>query len=127
MLKRREISLNLEDFIDYWCTTYENLLSLKDDKRFTFVAYDQVTADPIAATANIFSFIGSERKEGVESYSKPNTGEWAWGKGDGSDLIKGESVKSLNRDFSDHQAEVDQLVANQRVSSLMRKYNELLN
>ena len=44
-------------------------------------------------TARLFTFIGSTRNEGTDTYRPPNDFQWKWGRDDGSENIKSLKVQ----------------------------------
>lgn|GEM_PF-1074642 len=73
------------ELVEYWCDCYEYLLRNTLDEEVLVVRYEDITEHPVELTAEIFPFIGSSRKEGVESYGAY---EWVGGRDDISDQIK---------------------------------------
>lgn len=78
-----------------WANTYKELIKGIDCKKnsVAFLSFDYLLAYPLIATTKLFSFIESENKEGVCSYSMPENGYvWEWGVDDGGSKIKQMSV-----------------------------------
>ena len=74
----------------YWCAVYENLLSLdiENSTHTTWVRYEDLLLNPVQETERLFQFIGSQQKEGISSYRKPEKHTWKWGQDDGSERIR---------------------------------------
>ncbi len=81
---------------DYWLPTYERILErqLPAQANAKIVRYESLTESPIKQTASLFSFIGSKKQLGTDTY-QPATQEWAFMKDDGSENIK--SLKVIAR------------------------------
>ncbi len=79
----------------YWAPTYAGLLQrFPHDGRANFwLRYEDLVADPVSWTAQIFAFLGSARAEGVDSYPPPKDYQWKWGSDDGGDKIKSLKVQ----------------------------------
>lgn len=79
----------------YWVNVTGTLVKLAeqrpDDVRL--VRYEDLVADPIAKTRELYQFIGSSRSEGTKSYSPPTNYSWKWGSDDGSQNIKSLEVQ----------------------------------
>jgi LPS sulfotransferase NodH len=77
---------------NYWCSVCENLLDNPETTpkapNTLWIHYEDLVHDPIKETKRIFEFVGSEQKEGVASYNKPETGSWKWGQDDGGEKIR---------------------------------------
>ncbi|MCF8246276.1 MAG: sulfotransferase [Saprospiraceae bacterium] len=87
----------IEDIVDYWCITYDNLAKLEGKKKI--VLFDDLIRYPIDTTSKLFSFIGSKRKLGTKTYSLPESGNWEWGMDDGGELIGQFKVITENRNI----------------------------
>lgn len=79
------------DLIEYWIKTYRRYLNFFKGNNYDFlcVRYEELTRHPISVTKRIFSYIGSQCSEGVDSYKKPDSYSWAWGSDDGGDVVLG--------------------------------------
>lgn len=84
-IRRNRRRFDDTELVEYWCDCYENLLENTRDEDVLVVRYEDITEHPVELTAEIFPFIGSSRKEGVESYGAY---EWVGGRDDISDQIK---------------------------------------
>lgn len=80
----------------YWLGMTQALLSVHEnpDCQTHLIRYEDLTADPIERTRELFQFIGSERTEGIDTYSKPDNFRWRWGSDDNSTNIKSLRVQS---------------------------------
>jgi hypothetical protein len=73
-----------------------NLLSKDRSHEIGFLSFDELLREPKIITNQLFNFIGSEKREGVSSYSMPHDNYvWRWGVDDGGDKIKKMQVLSL--------------------------------
>ena len=74
----------------YWFNVTQNLTSLAHSRPndVKLVRYEDLIADPIAVTTELYEFIGSSKTEGTKSYSAPTNYAWRWGSDDGSPNIK---------------------------------------
>lgn len=52
------------------------------------VRYEDLVADPIQTTGELFTFLGSQRSEGTDTYRPPEDYQWKWGQDDGGPKIK---------------------------------------
>ncbi|AKJ63345.1 sulfotransferase family protein [Kiritimatiella glycovorans] len=79
----------------YWCRVTENLLNVQEnDPEATIpVRYEDLVVQPEEVTRRLFSFIGSAREEGVNSYNPPTHHKWSWGKDDGGTKIRSLQVQ----------------------------------
>ncbi len=116
-------SCSQEELVDFWCDTYEEILKSlnKEKEEAYFLKYEDLLQYPKRITKELFDFIGSTRKEGVDSYRKPERFQWKWKSDDG-----GENIKSL-RVLPNIKPRTDQkllgIIENSlRVSSLKEKY-----
>ncbi len=57
------------------------------------IRYEDLVADPVTVSADLFKFIGSKMTHGVKEYVPPMGGEWQWGVDDGSDKIRSREVQ----------------------------------
>jgi hypothetical protein len=75
---------------EYWCNIYENFLKRfnSQDKDIYFIKYEDLVKNPIKETKKLFKFMGSDKKTGTDTYSKPKTYQWKWGIDDASENIK---------------------------------------
>ena len=76
--------------IAYWHMVYSNVIKkqiLKGNNTL-LVRYEELVENPIEESARVFRFIGTDFKEGTESYSAPVNYNWTWRKDDGGDVIK---------------------------------------
>jgi len=74
----------------YWGGVNRRLLELtqKDPETTLLVRYEDVLVDPIGQTKALFEFLGSSQTEGIETYERPKSYSWQWGKDDGGAVIK---------------------------------------
>lgn len=78
----------------YWAGVYDRLTQMSGPNTH-IVRYEDLVDDPIKHTAELFAFIGSAHKEGIDGYNQPGAYSWKWGQDDGSDRIK--SLKVCSR------------------------------
>lgn len=113
------------DLVDYWCESYESILKSLEtvSAGLFFVRYEDLTATPKEITKEIFRFIGSKRKDGVENYRGPKDFEWRWGFDDGGENISKLTVmKSLGKSEQDDEELLRIVRHSPRVRSLRRKF-----
>lgn len=74
----------------YWGGVNRRLLELsqEDPAATLLVRYEDVLADPIGQTKALFEFLGSNQTAGIETYERPKSYSWQWGKDDGGAVIK---------------------------------------
>ena len=74
----------------YWANVTENLIYLAGSRPndVKLVRYEDIVADPIAITEELYHFIGSSKTQGTKKYSPPRGYSWRWGSDDGSPNIK---------------------------------------
>ena len=74
----------------YWLKINTRLVeSAENDLENTrLIRYEDLLDDPKKITKEMFSFLGSIQKEGVDQYQKPSGYKWKWGQDDGGDKIK---------------------------------------
>lgn len=74
----------------YWANVTQNLMSLAGSRPndVKLIRYEDIVADPIAVTRDLYEFIGSSKTDGTKSYSAPTNYSWRWGSDDGSPNIK---------------------------------------
>ena len=78
------------EWVEYWCDTYEGIMNSAATihQNICFARYEDLLRNPKDVTKKLFAFIDSEKKEGVDSYKKPEDFEWEWGTDDGGERIK---------------------------------------
>jgi len=83
----------------YWTGTNTRLweVAQEDPGNTRLVRYEDVLADPITRTAELFAFLGSSQSEGIDSYGQPEGYDWRWGKDDGGAVIKSLQVQAPRR------------------------------
>ena len=114
-----------KEYLNYWCDVYESILdSVRLMKRkIYFVRYEDLIKNPKAVTKEIFSFIGSEKQEGAETYHKPKNFEWGWGHDDGGEEIKKLRVLPDGDRIDEVDSELEAMIAgSSRVSYLREKF-----
>lgn len=89
---------------DYWLPTYERMLArnLHLQSNVCIVRYEGLVSNPIEYTKALFRFIGSEKKEGTNTYQKRSE-SWTYMEDDASDRIKSLKVQSLLQERDDKQ------------------------
>ncbi len=113
------------DLVSYWCETYESILKSLEPTNvdLCFVRYEDLTANPKRITRKIFRFIGSKKREGVESYHEPENFEWQWGLDDGGENIRNLTViGSLGKPKQDDKELLQIIGQSLRVRSLRKKF-----
>lgn len=80
----------------YWTGTNSQLwqVAQEDPTNTLLVRYEDVLADPITKTAELFAFLGSVQQEGIDTYGQPEGYDWRWGKDDGGAVIKSLKVQA---------------------------------
>ncbi|HAY83201.1 MAG TPA: hypothetical protein DCY79_25625 [Planctomycetaceae bacterium] len=80
----------------YWAGVMRRLNEVHeaDGASTCVVRYEDLVRDPIATTASLFTFLGSERTTGTDTYSQPEDYQWKWGQDDGGPKIKTLQVQS---------------------------------
>jgi len=80
----------------YWAGVNARLLDLAgaDPAATRLVRYENLLADPVAVTADLFSFLGSAQTEGVDTYLPPRDYAWRRGRDDGGEVIKSLRVQA---------------------------------
>ena len=119
------IDYDENQMVDYWCDTYENIYKTLDDmdQNYRIVKYEELVANPKAVTADLFSYIGSQQKEGVDVYKVPEKYTWDWGKDDGGQKIKNLKVqKSAHEGFSIK----NEFLTNERVTKIKTMFDAKL-
>jgi len=88
-----------EDSVEYWCEVYEDILRNERlwEHDVRLLRYEDLVADPKATTADLFAFLGSRRREGVDSYQRPREYDWRWGSDDGGDKIRSLAVQGSEK------------------------------
>lgn len=78
----------------YWCPVYRNILQRTEgDPETITIRYEDLVYEPIATTARLFGFIGSQQEAGVDHYSEPEGYRWKWFRDDASPKIKSLKVQ----------------------------------
>ncbi len=57
------------------------------------VWYEDILADPVATTRILFTWLGSIRQEGIDTYTPPDGNGWRWGKDDAGHKIHSATVQ----------------------------------
>jgi hypothetical protein len=84
--------------LDYWYKVYKSLLNRIDTSKddTLIVRYEDLLANPIELTSNIFRFIESSDTVGTKIYSMPQNYEWIWGSDDGGMKIRSLEVQKYD-------------------------------
>lgn len=88
--------LTAADWLAYWGATYSgilNYLEAKPDTRVKMVRYEDILANPIATTRDLFAWLGSSQQEGIATYTPPDGKGWRWGKDDAGAKIQSARVQ----------------------------------
>ncbi len=82
----------------YWLPVTQRLVELADRQaeRVALIRYEDLIAQPRHVTAQLFAFIGSQRREGVEAYQIPKRGPWRWWSDDNSLHLQSLRVQRSN-------------------------------
>ena len=74
----------------YWLKINERLVQMAegDPKNTQLIHYKDLLQTPKKITQQLFSFLGSAQKEGIDQYQKPTGYKWKWGQDDGGEKIK---------------------------------------
>lgn len=83
------------DLIAYWlrCTSHIVTKYGEAGAHGRCVRYEDLIADPVGVSLDLFQFIGSKMRKGVKEYVAPASGDWRWGGDDGSDKIRSRVVQ----------------------------------
>ncbi len=109
-----------EEFLSYWCKTYERLQSFSQDDCF-HIRYEDLLNQPIKKTSEIFSFVGLEGRDGVDSYHRPADRDWKWYDDDGGDRIQSLKVQATPSEMID--PDLDHLVSHsERAQKLLKAF-----
>jgi hypothetical protein len=109
--------------IAYWTRVNERLwqLSSGGNENVVRVRYEDLVAQPRDVTRSLFSFLGSARRDGVETYQAPGAYRWRWGSDDGGDRIGSLRVLPPRKhNFEDHRL-VRQIRKSPRTLSLRQQ------
>ena len=80
---------------NYWASVYEGILSkMNGTSDVIQIKYEDLVGEPVKHTERLFSFIGSTKKTGTDTYSKPKKYEWRWYLDDGGEKIKSLKVQA---------------------------------
>jgi len=77
----------------YLKTTMQQLSLSAEEGNTHVVFYESLLDDAKGITKQLFEFIGSDKKDGVEEYSKPAKDNWKWGNDDGGEVIQSLKVQ----------------------------------
>lgn len=82
--------------VSYWSRVYNSLWERfpESDPANYWLRYEELVADPIRHTKALFSFLGSQQRDGIDAYDKPSSYEWKWGTDDGGAKIKSLTVQA---------------------------------
>jgi hypothetical protein len=80
---------------DYWVPVYKAILHRTEQAKepVFYCRYEDLVKDPMAITAQLFTFIGSEQQRGVSTYFPPKDHSWQWGNDDGGRKIRSLAVE----------------------------------
>ncbi len=122
MNKELNTFLSDEELLNYWLITTENLINKKNRVNNITVIYENLIERPVEITKELFKFIGSVKKEGVDTYSRPEKYKWEWKKDDGGDVIKSLRVQKVEKDYSNEKSLINLICQNQRVLNVMKEF-----
>ena len=81
--------------INYWAGVNARIVQIQkelgDEARL--VRYEDLVANPVEVTRELFQFIGSQQREGVDTYEEPENRRWRWGSDDSSPAIRSLQVQ----------------------------------
>jgi hypothetical protein len=105
----------------YWYHIYSNIVNRfnPDEPDVYFIKYEDLVKDPIKETEKLFEFIGSDRKEGTDTYSKPKKYKWRWGIDDASENIK--KLKVIEKEVVYDDEELIRVINNSNKVCKLRK------
>ena len=118
-----------EEAANYWYETYHSiavqLKSLPSD-RVCYTSYENLLEAPEETTFQLFKFIGSNQPVGVSEYTRPDSGNWKWGRDDGSSNIHTMTVQSTRKQ---HQQAIKIDASDDRLAAmamLSHQYRDLI-
>lgn len=113
-----------KDLVDYWKTTYTNLLKLPLSKNLVFVSYEDLVLGPKEVTKKLLSFIGSIQAEGIDTYKPPQSGNWEWGKDDGGSKIQSLKVVRSATNIEGYEQLAETVAADKEIDAIYKRLNE---
>ncbi len=107
----------------YWLGITSNIVRLSEEEsqQCCLVRYEDLVANPIKVTAELYSWIGSERQTGTDTYQKPVDGRWRWGVDDNSPQIRSLHVQPSKPRPRDNQRLVDLIDQSGDINDLRKK------
>lgn len=123
-------SLTRDEWVDYWCRTYEKTIQ---NRRLTvrntrFLWYEDLLAEPTRITKELFAFIGSQQKEGVDTYERPQNYDWEFGRDDNSQKLSSLQVrKPTEMDKSIDQDLETYIHRSPKISAMLEKIKKMEN
>lgn len=82
---------------EYWCPTIKNIMTHVEPSSpaIKLLRYEDLVANPMEQTHQLFQWMGSVQKKGVETYAPSDEHPWQWGKDDGGEKIKSLKIQSM--------------------------------
>ena len=123
-------SLTRDEWVDYWCRTYEKTIQ---NRRLTvrntrFLWYEDLLAEPTRITKELFAFIGSQQKTGVDTYERPQNYDWEFGRDDNSQKLSSLMVrKTTEMDESIDQDLETHIHRSPKISAVLEKIKKMEN
>lgn len=109
----------------YWANVTRRLLELSErlPTQVRLVRYEDLVRQPIEITSGLFQFVGSERVEGTNSYSQPDSYRWRWGTDDNSPNIRSLTVQAPRKKPQTNRRLVSVIESDSDIIQLRRQLN----
>lgn len=108
---------------EYWLPTYESIRTkqIKEQPNTFLVKYEDLIKEPINMTKELFQFIGSVEKNGMDTYNRPDNFKWKWFSDDSGEKIK--SLKVQRKKGEEINEELKALISNSsRTQSILQYF-----
>jgi hypothetical protein len=116
------IEKTIDEIINYWITSYDNMKTIIDDD-VIIVRYNDIINAPKKTTKELFNFIESSSSNGVDTYSRPISGSWKWGNDDGSKVIKKLKVVNMKKNYSNYKSLIKKTKAHEKIHEIISYYD----